>query len=131
MSLGVSLVLFAGPKFFNVRPHSLQNEEEEDEGDDVVDPGIDGEVRHNSDCCSYISHSFLVVNQACKIVLKLAGSAKGKKGYNELCRAIVVLMSCGVNHSGQIGDPHGRVLVSGEGCEGKKVVLDSGWGCKK
>ena len=38
-----------GPKFFNIRPSSLQNEEEEEEeGEDIVDPSIDGEVGSTS-----------------------------------------------------------------------------------
>ena len=48
-------------------------------------------------------------------MLKLAGSTEGVKGYNVLCRAIVVVMSCGVDFAGEIGDLHGRVLVSGMG----------------
>ena len=48
-------------------------------------------------------------------MLKLAGSTEGVKGYNELCQAIVVVMSCGVDYAGEIGDLHGRVLVSGRG----------------
>ena len=51
--------------------------------------------------------------QACQTVLKLAGSTKDVKGYGELCRAIVVLMSCGVELSGQQEDTDGQVLVSG------------------
>ena len=64
------------------------------------------------------NRSVLFRVQACKIVLKLAGSTEGVKGYNELCQAIVVVMSCGVDYAGEIGDLHGRVLVSGRG-EGK------------
>ena len=35
-----------GPKFFNIRPSSLQNEEEE--GEDIIDPSIDEEVCKNT-----------------------------------------------------------------------------------
>ena len=50
--------------------------------------------------------------QACKIVLQLPGSSEGVKGYNELCRAIVILMSCGIGYTRQTEDVYGRVLVS-------------------
>lgn len=51
--------------------------------------------------------------QACKIVLHLPESSEGVKGYNELCRAVVVLMSCGIDYARQTEDLQGRVLVSG------------------
>ena len=51
--------------------------------------------------------------QACKIVLQLPGSSEGEKGYNELCLAIVILMSCGMDYARQQAeDLRGRVLVS-------------------
>ena len=56
--------------------------------------------------------------QACKIVLQLPGSAPGLKGYNELCRAIVVLMSCGIDYTKQTEDVHGRVVVSHKSMKG-------------
>ena len=59
--------------------------------------------------------------QACKIVLQLPESSEGVKGYTALCRAIVVLMSCGIDYTKQTENLHGRVLVRRE--KGKRRAL--------
>ena len=47
-------------------------------------------------------------------MLQLPESSEGVKGYTALCRAIVVLMSCGIDYTKQTENLHGRVLVRGE-----------------
>ena len=55
---------------------------------------------------------YIYILQACKIVLQLSGTAPGLKGYNELCRGMVVLMSCGIDYTRQTEDLQARVVVS-------------------
>ena len=62
--------------------------------------------------CLIASHDLSVYVQACKIVLQLRGTVEGVKGYNELCRAVVVLMSCSIDYAKQIEGLPDRVLVS-------------------
>lgn len=63
-------------------------------------------------CLQPLFLSLCLFLQACKIVLQLPGTSEGVKGYNELCRAIVVLMSCNIDYSRLSGDLQGRVVVS-------------------
>ena len=72
--------------------------------------------------------------QACKIILHLPETAQGEKGYNALCRAVVVLLGCGVDYSRQVENLQGRVLVregKGKGWRRESEVRWEGGGRKE